>query len=91
MAFWSGFTVYLSAGTTVGMETTMESVMSRHTHEQTGNNTGMSRPPTETGRLPDYREPPLGFFDGEACPTVSVPQQPSSDTVQGRNTVFIQL
>ena len=69
----------------------MESVVSRHTHEQTGNNTGMSRPPTETGRLPDYREAPLGFFDGEACPTVPVPQQPSSDTVQGRNTVFIQL
>ena len=71
-------------GMTAGFETTIESVVSRHTHEQTGNNTGMSRLPTEAARLPDYREPPQGFFEGDPSFAAPVPVQTGSDAMQGK-------
>ena len=71
-------------GMTAGFETTIESVVSRHTHEQTGNNTGMSRPQTEAARLPDYREPPKGFFEGDPGFTAPAPVQRGSDAMQGK-------
>ena len=64
----------------------MESAVTRHTHEQTGNNTGMSHHTAEKGRLPDYREPPLGFFEGDPGPAVPVAAQPGSDGMQGKFT-----
>ena len=70
-------------GTTVGHENTMESVVSRPIHEQTGNNTGLSHQTVEKTRLPDYREPPLGFFEGDPGPAVPNPAQPGSDHMQG--------
>ena len=70
-------------GTTVGHENTMDSLVSRPTHEQTGNNTGISQQTTEKMRLPDYREPPLGFFEGDPGPAPPVPVQQGIDHMSG--------
>jgi hypothetical protein len=49
---------------TGGMETTVDSVNTRHTMEHSA--VPSSYVQTETAqKLPDYREPPLGFFEGD--------------------------
>ena len=65
---------HIVEGMTAGMETTMESIATRHTHDHSA--TPSSRPPTEVmnNKLPDYREPPLGFFEGDRGLTTQVPQ-----------------
>lgn len=49
-----------------GLETTVESVATQQhrAHDQSATPSTHTAP-EGTGRLPDYREPPLGYFEGD--------------------------
>lgn len=80
-------------GMTTGIETTIDGDTNRQTHEHS--NTLISLPQTEKShKLPDYREPPLGFFEevhGFAGSNVQC-QQPRDHVADGsscfRMTIF---
>lgn len=66
---------------TAGMETTVDTVNTRHTMDQSAAPSSIMH--TEMAqRLPDYREPPLGFFEGDPGPVPDTQTLPSQQQQQ---------